>query len=67
MKPAKLVGIVIAGVLFGPGLAISGMTDPARVIGFLDVFGKGSGAGFRDGGSGCDLWGGNVRDAEGGV
>jgi len=31
---------LIAGVLFGTGLAISGMTDPARVIGFLDVFGK---------------------------
>lgn len=40
MKPAKLLGILIAGGLFGAGLAISGMTDPARVIGFLDVFGK---------------------------
>ena len=40
MKPAKLILILIAGVLFGAGLAISGMTDPARVIGFLDVFGK---------------------------
>ena len=40
MKAAKLIGIVIAGALFGAGLAISGMTDPARVIGFLDVFGK---------------------------
>lgn len=40
MKPGKLFGILIAGVLFGAGLAISGMTDPARVIGFLDVFGK---------------------------
>ncbi|MCA1659239.1 MAG: YeeE/YedE family protein [Verrucomicrobiaceae bacterium] len=40
MKPAKLFGILIAGTLFGAGLAISGMTDPARVIGFLDVFGK---------------------------
>jgi uncharacterized membrane protein YedE/YeeE len=35
-----LVLILIAGSLFGAGLAISGMTDPARVIGFLDVFGK---------------------------
>jgi uncharacterized protein len=35
-----LVLILIAGGLFGVGLAISGMTDPARVIGFLDVFGK---------------------------
>jgi uncharacterized protein len=27
------------GLLFGAGLAVSGMTNPARVIGFLDVFG----------------------------
>jgi len=40
MKPAKLILILVAGALFGIGLAISGMTDPARVIGFLDVFGK---------------------------
>ena len=40
MKPAKLLGILVAGAVFGAGLAISGMTDPARVIGFLDVFGK---------------------------
>jgi uncharacterized protein len=30
---------LIAGVLFGAGLAISGMIDPARVRGFLDLFG----------------------------
>lgn len=29
----------LAGLLFGLGLAISGMTDPARVLGFLDVAG----------------------------
>lgn len=29
----------IAGLLFGLGLAISGMTDPARVLGFLDIAG----------------------------
>jgi uncharacterized membrane protein YedE/YeeE len=29
----------VAGGLFGTGLAVSGMTDPARVIGFLNVFG----------------------------
>ena len=28
-----------AGSLFGAGLALSGMMDPARVRGFLDVFG----------------------------
>ena len=39
MKAGKLFLILVAGALFGSGLAISGMTDPARVIGFLDVFG----------------------------
>ncbi|WCP16063.1 hypothetical protein sphantq_04559 (plasmid) [Sphingobium sp. AntQ-1] len=28
------------GVLFGMGLTVSGMTDPARVRAFLDVFGS---------------------------
>lgn len=28
-----------AAVLFGLGLAISGMTSPQKVIGFLDIFG----------------------------
>jgi uncharacterized membrane protein YedE/YeeE len=39
MKPVKLFLILAAGALFGSGLAISGMTDPERVIAFLDVFG----------------------------
>ena len=39
MKVGKLVLLFLAGALFGMGLAVSGMTDPARVIGFLDVFG----------------------------
>ena len=39
MKAGKLVLFFVAGGLFGTGLAVSGMTDPARVIGFLDVFG----------------------------
>jgi uncharacterized membrane protein YedE/YeeE len=39
MKAGKLVLIFMAGGLFGMGLAVSGMTDPARVIGFLDLFG----------------------------
>ncbi|HEY7773265.1 MAG TPA: DUF6691 family protein [Marinagarivorans sp.] len=30
---------VVAGLLFGVGLAASGMTDPAKVLGFLDIFG----------------------------
>src|SRR5437762_6585326 len=39
MKPGKLFLIFLAGALFGSGLAVSGMTDPGRVIGFLDIFG----------------------------
>jgi uncharacterized protein len=39
MKTGKLVLFFVAGALFGMGLAISGMTDPGRVIGFLDLFG----------------------------
>ena len=31
---------LIAGLLFGFGLVLSGMTDPARVLGFLDVAGN---------------------------
>jgi len=29
----------VSGLLFGAGLALSGMMDPARVLGFLDLFG----------------------------
>ncbi|HMJ53782.1 MAG TPA: DUF6691 family protein [Polyangiaceae bacterium] len=29
-----------AGLVFGLGLGLSGMTQPAKVIGFLDVFGS---------------------------
>ena len=29
-----------AGLLFGLGLMLSGMTDPAKVLGFLDLFGS---------------------------
>jgi len=39
MKAGKLVLFLVAGGLFGTGLAVSEMTDPARVIGFLDIFG----------------------------
>jgi uncharacterized protein len=31
---------LFAGALFGAGLVVSGMTEPAKVIGFLDVFGS---------------------------
>lgn len=30
---------LLSGALFGLGLAMSGMTDPRRVLGFLDLFG----------------------------
>lgn len=30
---------LLSGLLFGVGLAASGMTDPAKVLGFLDLFG----------------------------
>jgi uncharacterized membrane protein YedE/YeeE len=33
------VAAFAAGLLFGVGLLLSGMTDPAKVIGFLDVAG----------------------------
>lgn len=29
----------LVGLLFGLGLLLSGMTDPAKVLGFLDLFG----------------------------
>ena len=36
----RLILILLSGALFGIGLAISGMTDPQRVIGFLDITGE---------------------------
>ncbi|MBN9084928.1 MAG: hypothetical protein BGP04_05945 [Rhizobiales bacterium 62-17] len=38
MMARLLIGLV-AGLIFGFGLALSGMLDPARVRGFLDVTG----------------------------
>jgi len=35
----RLVAAAAAGVVFALGLALSGMTNPAKVIGFLDVTG----------------------------
>lgn len=37
MKP---LAALLCGILFGIGLAISGMTDTAKVLGFLDLFGS---------------------------
>jgi uncharacterized membrane protein YedE/YeeE len=33
------VAIATSGFLFGLSLAISGMTNPAKVVGFLDIAG----------------------------
>ena len=38
MKKFSLAAL-LSGALFGLGLAMSGMTDPRRILGFLDVFG----------------------------
>ncbi len=35
----RLAAAVISGLVFGLGLAISGMVNPAKIIGFLDVAG----------------------------
>jgi len=35
----RVVPPLVSGTLFGAGLALGGMTDPARVRGFLDLFG----------------------------
>ena len=36
---SRILGGLIAGLLFGVGLSISGMINPAKVIGFLDIAG----------------------------
>ena len=35
----RLITALIIGAIFGIGLAIAGMLNPAKVVGFLDVFG----------------------------
>lgn len=43
MSKSKIIRIVvgfISGLLFGAGMIISGMADPSKVIGFLDVTGN---------------------------
>ena len=39
MNTKSIITAIIAGTLFALGLAISGMTEPAKVTGFLDVTG----------------------------
>jgi uncharacterized protein len=36
---SRILVFGLIGVVFGAGLALSGMTDPAKVVGFLDFFG----------------------------
>ncbi len=36
----KSLAALACGLLFGAGLALSGMTDTAKVLGFLDLFGS---------------------------
>jgi len=36
----KAFAALFCGVLFGVGLALSGMTDTTKVLGFLDIFGS---------------------------
>ena len=35
----EIIFALIAGLIFGLGLVVGGMTNPAKVLGFLDVFG----------------------------
>ena len=36
----KVVSALLFGLLFGLGLIVSGMSDPSKVLGFLDLAGK---------------------------
>lgn len=36
----KLLAALLAGLLFGVGLILSGMSDPSKVLGFLDLAGS---------------------------
>lgn len=35
-----VVSALIAGLLFGVGLMVSGMANPAKILGFLDLWGR---------------------------
>lgn len=39
MQTLRLVAALFAGMVFGLGLSVAQMIDPAKVIGFLNVFG----------------------------
>lgn len=36
----QAIGSLLCGLFFGSGLMISGMTQPAKVLDFLDIFGQ---------------------------
>lgn len=36
---ARILTALVTGLIFGLGLAVAGMTDPAKVLGFLDLAG----------------------------
>lgn len=36
----QILAALVAGLIFGFGLIVSGMTNPAKVIGFLDISGN---------------------------
>ena len=36
----KVIVALLSGLLFGVGLSLGGMTQPAVVLGFLDIFGQ---------------------------
>lgn len=38
-SPAVTVAALVCGLLFGIGLIVSGMANPAKVLAFLDLFG----------------------------
>ncbi|WP_413460299.1 DUF6691 family protein [Herbaspirillum huttiense] len=40
MNPLRKLAALAAGLLFGLGLIVSGMADPAKVLGFLDLAGQ---------------------------
>jgi uncharacterized protein len=37
--PFSLAGALVSGLIFGLGLLLAGMTNPAKVLGFLDIAG----------------------------
>jgi len=39
-QPLALASVFLAGLLFGLGLTVSAMVNPAKVVGFLDLFGN---------------------------